>query len=53
VSTSTITILDDLHPEDNAMLQALQSRSPAPLSERLEKLKSRDVGTWMGKYYIG
>lgn len=51
-----ITILDGRdvpHPEDNAMLQALQSRSPAPVADRLKSLQNRDVGSWMERFYIG
>lgn len=49
----TITIIDDLHPEDNAMLQALQSRSPASVAERLEKVRSAGSGQFMDKFYVG
>lgn len=49
----TITIIDDLHPEDNAMLQALQSRSPASVAERLEKVRKSGSGEFMGKFYVG
>lgn len=49
----TITIIDDLHPEDNAMLQALQSRSPASVEERLQKVREAGSGQFMDKFYVG
>lgn len=51
-----ITVLDGTdvpEPENIAMLQALQSRDPSPVADRLEKLKARDVGSWLERYYIG
>ena len=48
-----ITVIDDLHPEDNAMLQALQSRSPASVEERLKKVKEAGSGNFMDKFYVG
>lgn len=51
--TTKITIKDDLHPEDNAMVQALQSRSPAPVEERLKKVEEAGSGQFMDKYYVG
>lgn len=41
------------HPEDNAMLQALYSRSPASVSDHLEKVQRVGSGKFMGEYYIG
>jgi thymidylate synthase ThyX len=48
-----ITVIDDLNPEDNAMLQALQSRSPALVADRLEKVRSSGSGNFMDKFYVG
>lgn len=48
-----ITIIDDLHPEDNAMLQALQSRSPASVEERLKKVRESGSGEFMDKFFVG
>ncbi len=48
-----ITIIDDLHPEDIAMLQALQSRSPASVEERLKKVREGGSGKFMEKFYVG
>lgn len=53
MKNTKITIIDDLHPEDNAMLQALQSRSPASVAERLEKVKAAGSGEFMSKFYVG
>jgi len=48
-----IFVLDDLHPEDNAMLQALYSRSPASVMIHLPKVKGSDSGAFMDKFYVG
>ena len=45
--------MDDLHPEDNAMLQALYSRSPRSVVDHLDKVKGADSGTFMEKFYVG
>lgn len=51
-SAQRIVILDDLHPEDGAMLQALYSRSPAGVLSHLEKVRSSDTGKFMSRYYV-
>ncbi|MGE4352056.1 MAG: FAD-dependent thymidylate synthase [Bdellovibrionales bacterium] len=51
--TAEIFIVDDRHPEDMAMLQALYSRSPASVVEHLEKLKKVGSGKFMDQYYVG
>lgn len=48
-----VHIIDDRHPEDMAMLQALYSRSPASVVDHLEKLKKADSGKFMDMYYVG
>ena len=48
-----IFIVDDRHPEDMAMLQALYSRSPASVVKHLEKLKEVGSGKFMDQYYVG
>lgn len=48
-----IFIVDDRHPEDMAMLQALYSRSPASVVTHLEKLKAAGSGKFMDQYYVG
>jgi thymidylate synthase ThyX len=48
-----VFIVDDQHPEDLAMLQALYSRSPASVVTHLEKLKASGSGKFMGQYYVG
>ncbi len=48
-----VYVFDDLHPEDNAMLQALYSRSPNSVINHLDKVKGADSGTFMEKFYVG
>lgn len=48
-----IFVIDDQHPEDLAMLQALYSRSPASVVSHLEKLKKSGSGKFMDQYYVG
>lgn len=48
-----IFVVDDQHPEDMAMLQALYSRSPASVVTHLEKLKAVGSGKFMDQYYVG
>ncbi|MDR3424568.1 MAG: FAD-dependent thymidylate synthase [Alphaproteobacteria bacterium] len=48
-----IFVIDDQHPEDLAMLQALYSRSPASVVDHLERLKKSDSGKFMDQYYVG
>jgi len=50
---SDIYVNDELHPEDNAMLQALYSRSPQSVTKHLEKVKLAGSGNFMGQYYVG
>ncbi len=51
--THEIHIVDDKHPEDQAMLQALYSRSPASVVTHLERLKQVGSGKFMSQYYVG
>ena len=48
-----IFVIDDQHPEDIAMLQALYSRSPASVATHLGKLKKSGSGNFMDQYYVG
>lgn len=50
---SDVYVFDDLHPEDNAMLQALYSRSPRGVMEHVEKVRKADSGNFMEKFYVG
>jgi thymidylate synthase ThyX len=50
---SDLIVVDDLHPEDNAMLQALYSRSPQSVRLHLEKVKHLGSGKFMDQYYVG
>ena len=51
--THDVFIVDDRHPEDMAMLQALYSRSPASVVTHLEKLQATGSGKFMDQYYVG
>lgn len=51
--TCELFIVDDQQPEDQAMLQALYSRSPASVVTHLEKLKEVGSGKFMSQYYVG
>ncbi len=48
-----IFIYDEFSPEDNAMLQALYSRSSKSVIEHVEKLKKSGSGKFMEKFYVG
>jgi len=53
VNVADIFIRDDLHPEDNAMIQALYSRSPARFVDHLQKVADVGSGKFMDTYYVG
>ncbi len=48
-----VYVFDDFHPEDNAMMQALYSRSPRSVLDHVEKVKKVGSGKFMESYYIG
>ncbi|MFA6136419.1 MAG: FAD-dependent thymidylate synthase [Candidatus Paceibacterota bacterium] len=48
-----IFILDEFAPQDNAMLQALYSRSSKSVAEHIEKVKQSGSGKFMETYYVG
>ncbi len=48
-----IHIIDDLTPEDNAMLQALYSRSSSSVLDHLKKVRKTGSGRFMENYYVG
>src|SRR5207253_5977813 len=48
-----IFIIDDLSPEDLAMLQALYSRSGESVVNHLEKVRKSGSGKFMQKFYVG
>ena len=52
-TTPDIFVFDDLHPEDNAMVQALYSRSPDSVLNHREKVEKAGSGKFMEQYYIG
>lgn len=48
-----LRIVDDLNPEDEAMLQALYSRSAESVDVHLEKVKQSGSGKFMSTFYVG
>jgi len=48
-----IYIYDEFAPEDNAMMQALYSRSPNSVTLHAEKVKNTGSGKFMEKFYVG
>jgi thymidylate synthase ThyX len=48
-----IVVVDDLHPEDVAMLQALYSRSAESVDEHRKKVALAGSGRFMERYYVG
>lgn len=46
-------VIDDLSPEDTAMLQALYSRSASSVETHLEKVRRSGSGKFMASYYVG
>lgn len=51
--TPKTLIIDDQNPEDNAMLQALYSRSNASVTDHLDKVKATGSGNFMSSFYVG
>lgn len=52
-SVATINVIDDVSPEDVAMLQALYSRSTESSSAHLEKVRKNGSGKFMSSHYVG
>lgn len=50
---SDVYIIDDLSPEDVAMLQALYSRSGESVRVHLEKVRKTGSGKFMESFYVG
>lgn len=48
-----VFLYDEFNPEDNAMLQALYSRSPQSVAEHVAKVKAVGSGNFMATYYVG
>lgn len=48
-----IFLIDELKPEDTAMLQALYSRSADSVQTHLDKVKASGSGKFMEQYYVG
>ncbi len=48
-----LLVIDDLHPEDLAMLQAIYSRSAESAETHIEKVKKSGSGKFMSTFYVG
>ena len=48
-----VFLVDDLHPEDIAMVQALYSRSSRSVLDHLSEVSTRGSGNFMSKFYVG
>lgn len=48
-----IFLYDEFNPEDNAMLQALYSRSPESVEEHVNKVRQTGSGKFMERFYVG
>lgn len=48
-----VFIYDEFTPEDNAMLQALYSRSAQSVEEHVNKVKESGSGKFMERFYVG
>ena len=53
VGSSKLMVVDDLSPEDIAMVQALYSRSAESAEVHLEKVKQSGSNKFMSSYYVG
>ena len=45
-----VFLYDEFSPEDNAMLQALYSRSPKSVEEHVEKVRASSSGKFMSTF---
>jgi thymidylate synthase ThyX len=48
-----VFIYDEFNPEDNAMLQALYSRSTLSVEEHVKKVRETGSGKFMERFYVG
>ncbi len=53
MNVPAVSIVDDVSPEDIAMVQALYSRSPESSATHLEKVRKTGNGKFMSSYYVG
>lgn len=51
--SGSVFLIDDMHPEDVAMLQALYSRSPESVESHALKVADAGSGRFMERYYVG
>lgn len=52
VGSSKLMVIDDVSPEDVAMLQALYSRSAESAEVHLDKVRASGSGKFMSSYYV-
>lgn len=48
-----VYIYDEFAPQDNAMLQALYSRSPSSVTKHVAKVRKAGSGNFMKRFYVG
>jgi len=48
-----IFVYDEFSPQDNAMLQALYSRSPLSVETHVDKVRKAGSGKFMKRFYVG
>jgi len=48
-----VFLYDEFAPEDNAMLQALYSRSPKSVADHVDKVRATGSGKFMSTFYVG
>lgn len=53
LGNTKLMVVDDLSPEDVAMLQALYSRSAESAEVHVEKIRAAGSGKFMKSYYVG
>ncbi len=53
VGIANLTLIDDLNPEDLAMVQALYSRSAESVRTHLQKVSDVGAGKFMSSMYVG
>lgn len=52
VNGANLFVVDDITPEDGAMVQALYSRSAESVETHLEKIKATGSGKFMSSFYV-
>lgn len=52
-NAGTVFLIDGIHPEDGAMMQALYSRSADSVEAHAEKVRTSGSGSFMRRFYVG